>query len=536
MEPCASQATPCPLFLAAGGNAGAGDEVVLAPGEYSDLEGDIGPQGLTVRPGVHLHGAAGQPRPLLTIEGTVTPSPVVVSQGAILSRVEIRTETVNRNVVVEGEARGILAVSRFEGPNTMVCEVRQGVLRDSACLAERGSSAGAGVSMSASLLTFNATLRNVTAVGEIGLKFEVNGDAQYAATVSNTIAKGTAQDVLVRALSPDPHTPGTASQVRVTIDHSAYATASTATDAGNGVATVTAAGSPTNIVAAPQLLPDGYHQVETSPTISAGASQVGDTVDIDGQQRALGFATDIGADEVANPTGIANSCDPKVLETGSGVAHCTVFVRDLSGIQGPLVGLPSRPSGTVTFVTNAPGSFSNGGVCTLEPVGPPEHSSCRIDYTPTAVTGAAHNYTAFYSGDGVHDAFAQPGFFNVLGLGEDHGGGGGGGGGSGGGGSGGGGNGGSGGGIGPVIGIAPSTALTKKPAKRTNKRIARFQFVSDQPGSSFECKLDKRPFKVCKSPFKAKALKRGRHTFMVRAKNSAGVPDSTPAVYRWRVR
>lgn len=537
-EPCASQATPCPLFLAAG-NAGVGDEVVLAPGRYSDVEGDIQPLGLTVRAGVHLHGAAGQPRPLISIEDPALPKPIFVSQGGLLSRVEIRTATANRNVVVEGEARGILAFSRSQGPNVMACEVREGVLRDSVCVAEGNlSAAAAGVSMSASLLNLTAAFRNVTAIAGTGLRFEVNGDARYTATVGNVIAKGSTRDVVVRALSPEPHTPGTAAQVRVNLDHSSYATTRTEIDAGNGVAAVSPAGSGSNITAAPQLRADGYHQVETSPTINAGTYHAEDTVDVDGQQRTIGGAQDIGADELANPTGIATTCDPQVLVTGSGVAHCIVFVADLSGLQGPPIGTPSRPQGTVSFFTNAPGSFSKEGVCALVPSGPPNQASCDFNYVPTAVTGASHNYTALYSGDAVHDSIAQPGFFNVLGLGDGGGGAAGGGGGGPGGGPGGGAGAGTGGpgGRGALPGVAPATALTRKPPKRTRKRIARFRFVADQPGSSFECKLDKRPFKACGSPFKAKGLKLGPHTFMVRAKSSAGMTDSTPAVHRWRVR
>jgi hypothetical protein len=53
-------------------------------------------------------------------------------------------------------------------------------------------------------------------------------------------------------------------------------------------------------------------------------------------------------------------------------------------------------------------------------------------------------------------------------------------------------------------------------------------------GSHFQCELDKAPFKSCHSPFKHK-MKRGRHSFQVRAVNSDGVVDLTPARFGWRV-
>jgi len=83
-------------------------------------------------------------------------------------------------------------------------------------------------------------------------------------------------------------------------------------------------------------------------------------------------------------------------------------------------------------------------------------------------------------------------------------------------------------------GQAPNGRIRKHPRKRSRKRRARFTFTSNQPGSHFECKLDRRRFRPCKSPF-VRRLTPGRHTFRLRAINGAGVPDPTPAVFRWRI-
>lgn len=81
---------------------------------------------------------------------------------------------------------------------------------------------------------------------------------------------------------------------------------------------------------------------------------------------------------------------------------------------------------------------------------------------------------------------------------------------------------------------APKTFLRKHPPKRTRKRQAKFTFISSPPGAGFECKLDKKPFRRCASPYKRK-VKLGKHRFKVRAVDAQGKADPTPAVFRWKV-
>lgn len=68
----------------------------------------------------------------------------------------------------------------------------------------------------------------------------------------------------------------------------------------------------------------------------------------------------------------------------------------------------------------------------------------------------------------------------------------------------------------------PTTTITKGPSNRTEKHKATFKFVSDEPGSTFECKIDKKPYKACSSPRKVRRLDDGRHKFRVRATDQAG--------------
>jgi hypothetical protein len=96
------------------------------------------------------------------------------------------------------------------------------------------------------------------------------------------------------------------------------------------------------------------------------------------------------------------------------------------------------------------------------------------------------------------------------------------------------------GGAGPGCG-PPNTQITKAPKeqvrlkkdKKTRKAI--FEFTSSDPGSTFECKFDAGPFEPCAPP-DAEKVKKGMHTFAVRATDEEGQVDPTAATYDWRVR
>ncbi|MGH2953596.1 MAG: thrombospondin type 3 repeat-containing protein [Solirubrobacterales bacterium] len=92
-----------------------------------------------------------------------------------------------------------------------------------------------------------------------------------------------------------------------------------------------------------------------------------------------------------------------------------------------------------------------------------------------------------------------------------------------------------GGGGGPVVG-PPETEITKSKIKRNAAR-AKFKFRGSGGAAplSFKCKLDRRPFKACKSPRKYKNLKRGKHKFKVRAVGADGQVDPRPAKKKFRI-
>lgn len=81
----------------------------------------------------------------------------------------------------------------------------------------------------------------------------------------------------------------------------------------------------------------------------------------------------------------------------------------------------------------------------------------------------------------------------------------------------------------------PQTTLRRKPARTTHDRTPTFRFAADEPGSTFQCKLDGKPFRSCRSPFTSKPLTLGRHTFKVRARDGSGKLDPSPASYGFKV-
>lgn len=103
---------------------------------------------------------------------------------------------------------------------------------------------------------------------------------------------------------------------------------------------------------------------------------------------------------------------------------------------------------------------------------------------------------------------------------------------------------GSAGGVGGVFGsgaqglfanAAPSRPQTRIMRGGLRRHRARFTFASDQAGSSFLCRLDDRPFDICRSPKRYKGLAAGKHVFWVRAVDPSGHVDLSPAKRRFSI-
>jgi hypothetical protein len=81
----------------------------------------------------------------------------------------------------------------------------------------------------------------------------------------------------------------------------------------------------------------------------------------------------------------------------------------------------------------------------------------------------------------------------------------------------------------------PQTKLLGHPPHRSRDRTPTFRFSSDSGEAIYLCKLDRKPYKACRSPFTVSRLGFGRHVFRVKAKVPGGEPDPSPVAYRFQV-
>ena len=81
----------------------------------------------------------------------------------------------------------------------------------------------------------------------------------------------------------------------------------------------------------------------------------------------------------------------------------------------------------------------------------------------------------------------------------------------------------------------PVTTIDDGPPSLTADFEQRFEFSSNEEGSTFECRLDATPFAPCTSPVVRSGLPEGDHVFQVRAADRAGNVDADPPTHVFRV-
>ncbi len=86
-----------------------------------------------------------------------------------------------------------------------------------------------------------------------------------------------------------------------------------------------------------------------------------------------------------------------------------------------------------------------------------------------------------------------------------------------------------------TIDLAPDTTIDTYPLATTASPNASFTFSSNEPGASFECSLDNASYSSCVSPRDYTGLAASEHTLRVRAIDSVGSVDQTPASYTWTI-
>jgi hypothetical protein len=260
-----------------------GDEVVVAPGTYR-VDATLEPEDT-----IHLHGAAGQPRPWLVGSETLAGEVLSVRQGGSLRHLGIKALAPGGDAVTlqYGTAEDLLLVSEHGDGGKLVGAAGGTVLRDS--VVHASAAGGSGLKLRESGGAGDVHLVNVTVMAPAGsaLRCEMSSGR---ATLVNTIARGGTADVDATKATAG-HCTGSTSSVRA-------ARSPGLVDAGG------------NQEAEP-LFADAsiadYRVLDGSPTDDAGASDplLGAT-DPAGCAHTLGVAPDIGAYEHPDP--IADVC------------------------------------------------------------------------------------------------------------------------------------------------------------------------------------------------------------------------------------
>jgi hypothetical protein len=523
-----------------------GDEVILLPGTTSGVY-ESQANSLDVGDAITMRSRDTDPVPVIPITANFG---VFVTDTATLRRLRIEsniasgvglfaaTSSTYERVFVKSAGAGQQACS-LNGPNV--------VMRDSVCW---NSATGDAIAMGGAgpSVNLNLTLRNVTAVAagpQNAIEVGGGNNANLNLDAANTIAFAGGTDVLADS-------DNTADPV-VTMTHSNF-DAATATGTG---AVVTTPGSGTNQTAAPVFQSAGtgdFHQKASSPTKDAGnsgATLLG-TLDLDGENRFTdancnGTAEpDIGADELADGDGDvdADACDNCPAVANGDQANndgddegdvCDTDDDNDGALDGPdncdLVANPAQ--------TNTDGD-AEGDSCDAD-----DDNDGVLDGPDACEAGAATGTDT--DGDGCKDVGEDldddndtvadgsdncPLVANVDQLDSD-----------------GDGTGNAcdatplppdptpdpGSGAGSGDSTAPDTLITSGPKKVSKRANAVFRFSSNEDGSTFECSIDGGPFEPCTSPEDVK-VKKGKHTFAVRARDAAGNVDPTPAEQSWTVK
>ncbi len=79
----------------------------------------------------------------------------------------------------------------------------------------------------------------------------------------------------------------------------------------------------------------------------------------------------------------------------------------------------------------------------------------------------------------------------------------------------------------------PQTTISSGPSGSVPNGQATFAFTSSESGSTFQCSLDAAAYTACASPKAYSGLAKGSHTFKVRAVDTSGNVDPTPATRTW---
>jgi hypothetical protein len=451
-----------------------GDEVVLLPGTYTLTSPLSISKALTVR---------GTVSPADTVITSNLTAPIVIdNSGATLGRVKVDS-TNSSNLAGVSLNHGTLERSIVVSQSAMGCNVLDGKISDTICVAHAAGSSGyhgAGIasSFATSGLTASLTLRNVTAIG----KGSSYSDGLFVRT------DGGAGSVVVNARASiflgGPG--GIASNSRDVFGTNVGGTAVITTGLSN-YSTTGSSGSFVSITASPltgaknvagpitfvDAANDDYHLSRS--TLSA--------IDLGGEPAGDGSSGTTDVDAEQRKQGVAIDIGADEIDN-VGPAAPTLFGsvdRSQVGFTGQsesisLVHVTEDGADVCAATSDLRGSFF-----------------CMIG----GITNGVHTYRA-YADDFLGNKSAPSRDVTVT------------------------------------INVDYEKPVLKKRSVKTKSRKTTIKFTANE-AATFTCKLDKGKVKTCKSPYKTKKLKKGKHKLVVTATDTAGLV-SKPLTIKWTVK
>jgi hypothetical protein len=273
-----SSASPCSITDAVKG-AGWGDEVIVAPGDYTLTATLKTPFPITV------HGVAGQPRPRLLFSG-LGQQGLWVSDST-LRYVEVDQAPGNDWMALYARSNSLVdqVIARGSGYQTAV--INNSTIRNS--IVVMSGPGGTALETDSNGSNSISTYRNVTAIATAGWAISAWAETDSAKIVArNVIARGGPGVDSLRTVAVKQGTTAT-----ITVDHSNWSGKLI-----NGNGSIVDGGD--NQSSAPGFVDAAagdYRQAPGSPTIDAGFGEVFDgPLDVEGDPRRIG-TIDIGADE-----------------------------------------------------------------------------------------------------------------------------------------------------------------------------------------------------------------------------------------------
>src|SRR3954453_20811404 len=308
----------CPIATAVSG-APAGAEVIVTDGDYGSPAPPFSASITGTVAGLDVHGEDGKPRPRI-----FTNAPIgldVRGAGSRVRDLEIdQVSTLNQKVGLDfSGAEATRLVVHAKSPDGIACVIlADSVLSNSVC--DETGQGGWGVrGYRQTPATNHCVLRNVTALAPSGNAIAVVNatgvDEDITVTNSIALGGGPTNGSDVYAFNQDD-----AQIARISIDHSYYFIRNVRPTMTGPVGIIQDDGTD---VRGPQpkfAAAGDYHQAAGSSTLDKGATSLANgAIDLDGDPRALGKGSDIGADEFVPPPSVVTGAPSRIAGTDARV-------------------------------------------------------------------------------------------------------------------------------------------------------------------------------------------------------------------------